>query len=62
MVVVEAVRGPSGVSGVIVIAALALLAAVSARLANVVLAFDRSVAREDVLQAGRRGARVGAHT
>jgi hypothetical protein len=52
MVVVDAVRAPDGVSGVIVTAALALLAAVSARLASVVLAFDRSVEREDVLQAG----------
>ncbi len=52
MVVVDAVRGPGGVSGVIVIAALALLAAVSARLANVVLAYDRSSEREHVLQEG----------
>ena len=52
MVIVDAVRGPGGVSGVIVIAALVLLAAVSARLANVVLAYDRSVEREHVLQAG----------
>ena len=52
MVVVDAVRGPSGVSGVIVIAALALLATVSARLGTVVVAVDRSVERENVLQAG----------
>jgi diguanylate cyclase (GGDEF)-like protein/PAS domain S-box-containing protein len=52
MVIVDALHEPQGVSSVIVIAALALLAAVSARLANVVLAFDRSVEREHVLQAG----------
>jgi diguanylate cyclase (GGDEF)-like protein/PAS domain S-box-containing protein len=52
MVVIETVRSDGGMSGVTVTAAVALLIAVSARLANVVLAFDRSVAREEVLQAG----------
>src|SRR5262245_18097568 len=61
MVVVDALREPEGVSSVIVIAALVLLVAVSARLANVVVAFDRSVAREHVLQAGA-AALVGTRT
>jgi diguanylate cyclase (GGDEF)-like protein/PAS domain S-box-containing protein len=61
MVVVDAVRAPEGVSGVTVTAALVLLAAVSARLATVVVAFDRSVEREHVLQTGA-AALVAART
>ncbi len=52
MVVIETMRSDEDMSGVTVTAAVALLITVSARLVNVVLAFDRSVAREEVLQAG----------
>jgi diguanylate cyclase (GGDEF)-like protein/PAS domain S-box-containing protein len=52
MVAVDAFRGEPGVSGVTVIAAIVLLGVISARMANLVVAFDRSVAREAVLQSG----------